>query len=132
LRNGLSSEVTALLSKPSGLGARGAFAMAGTADTVVRRVPVLAAVVDAVAVGVAAAVPFGVAAGLAAALLAGKSPALAVAEGFGARAPPALAVPVERGPACADDDPPDVDPPAEEADEDESGELPVESAAATP
>jgi hypothetical protein len=55
-----------------------------------------------------------------------------VAEGFELCVPLALAVPVARGPACAvDDDPPD-DPPAEEADDDAPEELPAESAAATP
>ncbi|ULN42508.1 hypothetical protein MI149_05150 [Mycolicibacterium crocinum] len=57
---------------------------------------------------------------------------LVVAEGFGVRVALALAVPVARGPACAtDEDLPD-EPLAEEADEDASEELPVESAAATP
>jgi hypothetical protein len=54
----------------------------------------------------------------------------AVAAGLAARVPLALAVPVDRGPAWAVDDPPDADPPAEEADEPD--ELPLASADATP
>jgi hypothetical protein len=53
----------------------------------------------------------------------------AVAAGLVARVPLALAVPADRGPAWAVDEPPDVDPP-EEADEPD--ELPVASADATP
>lgn len=151
LRNGLSSDVTALLRNPSGFGARtGALTAAGTDDTAVRKLPALglgagdAAVelADGVveltdaAVEVTDGVPVGVA-DLAATLAvdddAAESLDFVVAEGFGVRVALALAVPVARGPACAtDEDPPEVDPAAEEADEDESEELPVESAAAIP
>ncbi len=143
LRNGLSSDVTALLRNPSGLGATtGALTAAGTDDTAVRKLPAVALgagdaaveLADGV-VELADGVTVGVA-GLAAALAVDDEPAesldFVVAEGFGVRGALALAVPVARGPACAvDDDPPD-EPVAEEADEDASEELPVESAAATP
>ena len=136
LRNGLSSDVTALLSNPIGLGARtGELTAAGTDDTAVRKLPALGLGAGDEAVELADGVTAD-AAGLAAALAVVEEPAdslgFVVADGFEVRVPLALAVPVARGPACAvDDDPPD-EPLAEEADEDASEELPVESAAATP